>query len=52
MTLVTLAPYIVAVYVPMVMAIDLVEAPRHLLDELHQRQHRHMSGACLDTVYE
>ena len=51
MTLVTLAPYIVAVYVPTVRhRPDLVEAPRHLQDELHQRQRRHMSGASLDTV--
>ena len=51
--LVTLALYIVAVYVPTIMAIrhrsDLVEAPRHLFDEL-QRQRRHLSGASLDTV--
>ena len=51
--LVTLALYIVAVYVPTVMSIrhrpDLVEAPRHLFDEL-QRQRRHLSGASLDTV--
>ena len=51
--LTTLALYIVAVYVPTVMAIkfrpDLVEAPRHLFDEL-QRQHRHMSGTDLVTV--
>ena len=51
--LTTLALYIVAVYVPTVMAIkfrpDLVEAPRHLFDEL-QRQHRHMSGTDLGTV--
>ena len=53
--LVALAVYITAVYVPTVMAIryrpDLVEAPRHLFDEL-QRQRRHLSGANLATVQE
>ena len=51
--LATLARYIVAVYEPTIMAIrhrpDLVEATRHLFDEL-QLQRRHLSGASLDTV--
>ena len=51
--LVTLAVYIVTVYVPTVMEIrhrsDKVVAPRHLFDEL-QRQRRHLSGASLSTV--
>ena len=53
--LATLARYIVAVYEPTIMAIrhrpDLVEATRHLFDEL-QLEHRHLSGASLDTVYK
>ncbi|KAF0294694.1 hypothetical protein FJT64_007668 [Amphibalanus amphitrite] len=51
--LTTLALYIVAVYLPTVLAIkhkpDLVEAPRHLFDQL-QRQRQHMGGPDLQTV--
>ena len=54
MALVTLAPYIVAVCVPTVIAIrhrpDQVEVPRHLFDELYQHQGRHMSGAMAMTL--
>ena len=51
--LVTLALYVVVVYVPIILAIrhrpDLVEAPRHLFGELG-RQQRHLSGTSLQTV--
>lgn len=53
--LVALATYVVAVYVPMIMAVrhrpDIVDAPRHLFDEL-ERQRKHLSGTNLETVQD
>ena len=53
--LVSLELYVLAVYVPTILAIrcrsDLVKAPRHLFGEL-ERQRRHLSGARLEAVWK